>query len=100
MFTKLWQKITGHRRQHPHQSLRAAAREIGVPKSTIHDHDKRLEKRNLYTESVFWESSAGQNFLKRILVSSIPAHPQAGIRFLSKEAWELVGLKIFLNIYG
>ena len=28
-------------------------------------------KRNLYAESVFWESSAGQDFLKRILVSSI-----------------------------
>ena len=71
MFTKIWHKITGHRRENPHQSLRAASRETGIPKSTIHDHDKRLAKRDEYAESIFWESEAGQNFIKRILVGSI-----------------------------
>jgi len=72
MIKRLWHRITKHRKSNPHQSLRAASRDIGIPKSTIHDHDKRLENRRQENiESEFLESEAGQNFIKRMLVSSI-----------------------------
>lgn len=71
MFTKIWNKITSHRKSKPYQSYRSASKELGIPKSTIHDHSQRLKKRNIKTEDEFLESEAGQNFLKRMLVSSI-----------------------------
>ena len=71
MFTKLWHKITGHRKENPTQSYRASAGELGIAKSTIHDHDKRLENRAQYPESEFWNSKAGQDFLKRLIVGTI-----------------------------
>lgn len=71
MFTKLWHRITRHRKSKPDQSYRAASKELGIPKSTIYDHDKRLASRNQNAESVFWESEAGQAFVKRLIVSAI-----------------------------
>lgn len=71
MFTKIWNKITSHRKAKPDQSYRSASKELGIPKSTIYDHSQRLKKRKIKTEDEFLESEAGQNFLKRMLVSSI-----------------------------
>lgn len=71
MFTKIWNRITSHRKTKPHQSYRSASKELGIPKSTIHDHVQRLKKRKTNTEDEFLESEAGQDFLKRMLVSSI-----------------------------
>ena len=71
MFTKIWNKITSHRKAKPDQSYRSASMEMGIPKSTIYDHSQRLKKRKIKTEDEFLESEAGQNFLKRMLVSSI-----------------------------
>lgn len=71
MFTKIWNKITSHRKAKPDQSYRSASKELGIPKSTIYDHSQRLKKRRIKTEDEFLESEAGQNFLKRMLVSSI-----------------------------
>ena len=71
MFTKIWNKITSHRESKPDQSYRSASKELGIPKSTIHDHSQRLKKKRINTEDEFLESEAGQNFLKRMLVSSI-----------------------------
>ena len=71
MFTKLWHKITGHRKSNPDQSYRASAAELGVAKSTIHDHDKRLASRAQHPGSEFWNSQAGQDFLKRLIVGTI-----------------------------
>lgn len=71
MFTKLWQKLTDHFRAHPTESVRQTSKKLGIPKSTIHDHQKRLEKRHTTSESEFWESESGQNFLKRLLVGAI-----------------------------
>lgn len=71
MFSKIWHKITGHRAAHPDQSYRAASAELGIPKSTIHAQVQRVEQRNKYDESQFWNSEAGQAFLKRLIVSTI-----------------------------
>ena len=72
MIKQLWHKMTKHRKGNPRQSLRAASRDISIPKSTIHDHDKRLENRRQgNSESDFLESEVGQDFIKRMLVSSI-----------------------------
>ena len=40
MFSKLWHKMTGHRRANPEQSYRAASAATGIPKSTLHVHDQ------------------------------------------------------------
>jgi len=74
MFKKLWHKLTSHRQQHPHQSYRSASKELGIPKSTIHSHDKRLDYRKGEMDEVsanFLQSEQGQIFLKRLLISSI-----------------------------
>lgn len=71
MFTKLWHKLTNHHRSNPTQSVRQTSKKLGVPKSTVFHHQKRLAQREQYPESEFWESEAGQNFLKRLLVGSI-----------------------------
>lgn len=74
MFKKLWHKMTNHRQEHPHQSYRSASRELGIPKSTIHQHDKRLEEKGGGLDPVssnFLQSEQGQIFLKRMLISSI-----------------------------
>jgi len=71
MFTQIWQLITRHRKEKPNQSYRAASAELGIPKSTIHAQVQRAQKRNQYEESYFWNSEAGQSFLKRLIVSTI-----------------------------
>lgn len=71
MFTKIWQKLTNHFREHPRESLRQTSTKLGIPKSTVYDHQKRLEKRRVTPEAEFWESESGQNFLKRLLVGAI-----------------------------
>ena len=71
MFSKLWHKMTGHRRANPEQSYRAASAATGIPKSTLHAHDQRLAEREIYDESSFWSSEAGQSFLKRMVVGVI-----------------------------
>jgi len=71
MFTKIWQKLTNHIQENPSESVRQTSAKLGIPKSTVHDHQKRLENRRLNSESEFWESESGQNFLKRLLVGAI-----------------------------
>ena len=71
MFSKLWAKISGHRQKAPAQSYRSAAKELGIAKSTIYDQDKRLSQRIKYPESAFWNTQAGQAFVKRLIVATI-----------------------------
>lgn len=71
MLTKIWQQITDRFRTHPEESVRKAGKNLGVPKSTIHHHRHRTKKRQQFSESEFWDSEAGQNFIKRLMVSAI-----------------------------
>lgn len=71
MWKAAWQKITQHRSTNPGQSIRAASLELGIAKSTIHDHIGRQTARNGDAESAFLDSPAGQLFLKRLIVATL-----------------------------
>lgn len=71
MLTKIWQQITDRFRTHPEETIRETSKQLGVPKSTVHHHRQRTKKRQQFSESEFWDSEAGQNFIKRLIVSAI-----------------------------
>ncbi|PHN01819.1 hypothetical protein CRP01_34840 [Flavilitoribacter nigricans DSM 23189 = NBRC 102662] len=47
------------------------SRQTAIPKSSVHYHLHRENQRHQFPESVFWDSEAGQNFLKRLITSAI-----------------------------
>ncbi|MEM8807177.1 MAG: DUF6399 domain-containing protein [Cyanobacteria bacterium P01_G01_bin.38] len=53
------------------QGLEAIARATGMSKSSVHRHQKGIERRNQYPESEFWESEAGSAWLKLLVFGSI-----------------------------
>ena len=71
MLNKLWLGLSRYYKKHPEQSIRQISRHTGIPKSSVHHHLQRANKRNRFSESVFWDSEAGQNFLKRLITSAI-----------------------------
>jgi len=71
MLKKLWHKITGYQAANPESSLRQTAAALGVSKDMVHRQKKRIQKRRKFSESEFWDSEAGQNFIKRLIVSAI-----------------------------
>jgi len=71
MLTKIWQQITDRFRTHPEETVRETSKQLGIPKSTVHHHRQRTKKRQQFSESEFWDSEAGQNFIKRLIVSAI-----------------------------
>lgn len=71
MLTKIWQQITDRFRTHPKETVRETSKQLGIPKSTVHHHRQRTKKRQQFPESEFWDSEAGQNFIKRLIVSAI-----------------------------
>jgi len=71
MLKKIWHKISGYQTANPKSSLRQTAKELGVSKDMVHRQGKRTKKRRQFSESEFWDSEAGQNFIKRLIVSAI-----------------------------
>lgn len=71
MLNKLWSKLLGYQKSENKKSIREVGIELDVPKSTIHHEQKKQLARNQYAESEFWETEAGQSFLKRLIVSVI-----------------------------
>ena len=71
MLKGLWQKMYDHRKENREESLREAGEALGVPKSTIHHHDQRREKRLEKSGTDHWETAWGQWFLKRMIISVI-----------------------------
>ena len=71
MLNKLWPKLFDNNRSTEKKSVRQMGKELGAPKSTVHYHQKQQQGRNRYPESEFWETEAGQPFLKRLIVSVI-----------------------------
>ena len=53
------------------KSVRSIAKEIEIPKSTVHYHLQQAEKRNKYPESSFWETQAGNAFLHRFVIATL-----------------------------
>lgn len=64
----LWSKIFRARTEHPDISTRQLAKELELPASTVRYNLDKQQSRNQYSESLFWESEAGQHFLKRLIV--------------------------------
>lgn len=71
MIKTIWQKITSYRKSNPDISMSQVSKDLGVSKSMVKRHNKRQEKRNQHPESEFWDTQAGQQFLKRLIVSAI-----------------------------
>ena len=71
MIKKLWHRIISYRQKHPDQSMRQVGDALGVSKDMVFRQTKRTQKRLQFEESHFWESEAGQAFLKRLIVSTI-----------------------------
>jgi len=71
MLKKIWHSLVSQSQVEGKKSLRQRSKESGIPKSTIHYQDKKRAKRNKYSESEYWETQAGQAFLKRLIVSVI-----------------------------
>jgi len=64
----LWSKIYTARTEQPDLSGRQLAKELDLPASTVRYNLGSQQERNQHAESLFWESEAGQNFLKRLIV--------------------------------
>jgi AcrR family transcriptional regulator len=52
-------------------SIRKIAEATGLSKSSVHRHLKAKERRNQYPESHLWETAEGQQWLSRLVVSSL-----------------------------
>ena len=64
----IWSKIFELRLKSPGKSNRSIAKALEMPASTVNYQSKKQRERNQYEESIFWESDAGQSFLKRLIV--------------------------------
>jgi len=53
------------------RSIRRIAAATGIPKSSVHRHKQAVERRNQYLESSFWETPAGQEWLRLLVCSTI-----------------------------
>jgi len=52
-------------------SVRQIGKLTTIPKSSVHRHKKVIEAGNLYTESIFWETSEGQKYQHRLVIATI-----------------------------
>ena len=52
-------------------SVRQISRLTKIPKSSVHRHKKRIERRNLYPESHLWEAEEGLKFIHRLVIAAI-----------------------------
>lgn len=64
----IWSKIYEARQESPELSNAQVAKALEMPASTFNYQVNQQRARNQYEESLFWESQAGQNFLKRLIV--------------------------------
>jgi Family of unknown function (DUF6399)/IclR helix-turn-helix domain len=53
------------------QSLRAIASATGIPKSSVHRHLKAIDRRQQYAESHLWETKAGGDWLRILVIGVI-----------------------------
>jgi hypothetical protein len=71
MIKKIWHQITSYRKTHPEQSMRETGQVLGVSKDMVHRQENRSMKRSQISETEYWESQGGQNFMKRLIVGAI-----------------------------
>ena len=53
------------------KSLRNIARETQIPKSTVHYHKQKMDKRIEVSGTDFWETDIGNEFITRLVIASI-----------------------------
>ena len=53
------------------QPIRAIATATSIPKSSVHRHQQALKQRQRHPESPFWDTGAGDDWLKRLVVGAI-----------------------------
>lgn len=64
-------KVFANLKEFGKQSLRKIAEATGLGKDSVHRAYKALKKRNQHPESEFWETEAGQAWLRRLILSTI-----------------------------
>ncbi len=52
-------------------SIRRIATATGIPKSSVHRHKQAIERRNQYPESSWWETAAGEQWLRLVVLGTI-----------------------------
>jgi len=53
------------------RSLRQIAEITGIAKSSVHRHQQAIERRNQYLESELWETAAGGQWLRLLVLGTI-----------------------------
>lgn len=71
MLKELWKKLYKHRDSQKGESMSKASKLTGVPVSTIAYHENRRKKRLSKSGTAYWDTSEGQQFLKRMIISVI-----------------------------
>lgn len=64
-------KISNYLSKNKNASVRDIGQGTGIAKSTVQDELQRRRKLNEYEASEFWDSEAGYNFLRRLVVGAI-----------------------------
>ncbi len=65
------QRISATISQSCGQPIRDIAAATGIPKSSVHRHQQALKQRHQHPESPFWDTGAGDDWLKRLIVAAI-----------------------------
>jgi len=68
---KFWSKLQNLLKSNPDSSQRSIARALEIPSSTFNDQTRAQQLRDQYAESAYWESDSGQNFIRRLVVSTL-----------------------------
>ena len=61
------QKVAACVEANVRQTLRKIAVTTGISKSSVHRHQQAIKRRNQYPESSFWETTAGSQWLARLV---------------------------------
>ena len=65
------QRISATIAQTDGQPIRDIAAATGIPKSSVHRHQQAFKQRHQHPESPFWDTGAGDDWLKRLVVAAI-----------------------------
>jgi len=67
----VYSKVVGLFQKKPDTSLRSAAEELKLSKSSVQRHKQASKGRNKFQESHLWDTAQGQNFLLRLVVATL-----------------------------
>ncbi|MEO1622315.1 MAG: DNA-binding protein, partial [Cyanobacteria bacterium J06632_3] len=61
------QKVAASIKENEAQTLRGIAATTNISKSSVHRHRRAIARRNQHPESIFWETTAGNQWLARLV---------------------------------